>query len=232
MASRKGNYPKVKRRSKVTNQKTIRVLKIEGEYRPCYVYKWHGKRIVQVVNDRRILERYAKIDRLRHLRPIDSYTPIELRYLSNDELIALARLYNIGYGKIRSTDPIKSRNELINILSEYAKKKRMEKKLRSYTRADLENIIRYLRSEYKLDDLQLRNWQLYNSKSKNLSNDEKYIIRMLSEELAPGYPVRISKEKLIKLVGEKDFHRLEDKLLIQGYNNVYYLKLNCKLFFY
>ena len=46
---------------------------------------------------------------------------------------------------------------------------------------------------------------------------------MLSEELAPGYPQRISKEKLIKLVGEKDFHRLEDKLLIQGYNNVYYL---------
>lgn len=244
MGRKLGNYPKVQRRSKVTNRITIRVLKIRGEFRPCYVYNWHGKRRVQVVHDKRILERIAKIEMLRHLRPIDSYTYRTLRRLSNEELEALAQLNKVGYGKIRKSDPIKSRNELIDILTDLAEKKRVEKKLRRYNRTDLENITNYIGESpavaeirtkpalieylsYQMDEDQLRNWQINKEKAEMLPNDEKYIIRMLYDEKGPlGYQ-RISREKIIKLVGEKTFHRLEDKLLIQSfgssYGDLYYL---------
>lgn len=47
-------YPFKARRSRITNKKTVRMRTINGVKRPCYVYQYHGKEIVRVVEDLRV----------------------------------------------------------------------------------------------------------------------------------------------------------------------------------
>lgn len=47
-------FQMVPMRSRISNRKTVRYRKINGVYRPCYVYKFRGKEIVRVVEDHRV----------------------------------------------------------------------------------------------------------------------------------------------------------------------------------
>lgn len=47
-------FQMVQMRSKISNQKTVRMRKINGVYRPCYVFRYRGKEIVRVVQDLRL----------------------------------------------------------------------------------------------------------------------------------------------------------------------------------
>ena len=194
-----------------------------GEMRYAEVRVENGKRYYRWVDDK------------RHTRPkraLSTYSRFDqLRSLSEIELLQLTKDYNI---KIDSND---TKSQIFDKLLDRAEILRYRKKMKQYSKQELqdfliffkierpeqydtkEKIIKYL--ETKIDATKIdapyktKEWESYKKRVFELTNNQKFVLRLLSLETAPGYHTTYDKEYLIKLIGDQEIRDLESRSLIE-----------------